>query len=98
MHDTLLRAPWGKDAFTRQPGHGVGGKDGRCLVPRVHDADAQLLACHQYGGDVAADQREDILDFVRTQNLGDALPAVARALCISLAAREERESLTDDEG
>ena len=58
-------------------------------MPCVHDADAELLACHQYGRDVATGQREEILDVVRTQHIGDALPAMAWALGLGLAGRIE---------
>ena len=85
----------GNAVFTRQPRHSVGGEDGRCLVPGVHDADAELLTRHQYGGDVAADEREDILDVVRTQHLCDALPAVARALGFGLAGKGDEGSYSD---
>ena len=80
----------GNAVFTRQPRHGVGSEDSRGLVPCVHNADAELLAGHQYGGDVATDKREDILDVVRTQHLSNALPAVARALGLGLAGKKNR--------
>lgn len=62
-------------------------------MSRVHHPDPELLACHQDGGYVAADEGEDKLDPVGPQHLGHALAAMPRALGVRLmgrAAGEER--------
>ena len=50
-----------------EAGDGVGREHGAHLVARVHHSDAELLRGAQNGRDVAARQREDVLDVVGFQ-------------------------------